>query len=78
MPGLDVVGMLFKSLLNLELKYLIFSFGQALRFDNSLINVDIVLSSPNFLRNCSSSVSKIAIDLVGNEKYQELTDPSNV
>lgn len=55
--GLEVSGILFSNLLNLELNYFIFSFGLALRFDKSLIKVAVVQSSPDFNKKCSSNIS---------------------
>ena len=55
-PILDVSKILFKSLLNIELKSLIFLLGLALRFDRSLIKVVVVWSSPNLVKDCSSQI----------------------
>ena len=77
-PGLDVSGVLFKNLLNLELKSLIFSLGLALGLERSLIKVAVVWSSPNLVKDCSSNMSHIVMDPNGNEKYHEPLDPSKV
>ena len=45
--GLVVAGILFSNLLNLELKYLIFSSGLAFKLERSLIKDAMFLSSPN-------------------------------
>jgi len=55
--GLEVAGILFSNLLNLELKSLIFSFGLTLIFEKSLIKVVVVQSSPNLIKNFSSNIS---------------------
>lgn len=57
--GLEVVGILFSNLLNLELKSLILSSELDFRLERSLIKDTTVLSSPNFARNISSKVSEI-------------------
>jgi len=67
--GLEVIGILFKSLLKHELKSLIGSLDSVLRFDRSLINVVIDLSSSNFVKNCSWKIFQLVMDPDGNEKY---------
>ena len=69
--GFEVVGILFKSLLNRELKSLIGSLDSALKFERSLIKVVIHLSSPNLVKKCSWKISQLVIDPDGNEKYHD-------
>lgn len=67
--SLDAIGILFKSLLNRELKYLIGSFDSVLRFERSLINITVDLSSPNFVKNYSWKIFQLVMDPKGNENY---------
>ena len=76
--GLDAVGILFKSLLNDELKYFRGSLDSVLRFERSLINVDVDLSSSNFVKNFFWKIFQLVMDPEGNEKYQDPAAPYKV
>lgn len=76
--GLEAVEILFKRLLNRELKSLIGYLNSVLRFDRSLINVVVDLSSLNLVKNFSWKISQLVMDLDGNEKYQDPATPCKV
>ena len=59
--GLEVAGILFNNLLNLELKSLILSPEFVFRLERALIKDATVLSSPNFVRN---SCSKFTLSII--------------
>lgn len=75
---LEVVGILFKSLLKRELNSLIGSLYSILRFKGSLINVAKDLSSPYLVRNCSWKMFQLVMDTEGREKCQDPADPYKV
>ena len=73
-----MVGILFKSLLNHELRSLIVSLDSALRFERSLINVSVDLSSLNLVKNYCWKMFQLIMDPNGNEKYQGPAAPWKV
>ena len=76
--GLDATGILFNNLLKHELKSLIGSLDSTFKLERSLRRVVFQRSSSHLVRNYSWKTFQLSMEPDGNQKYQDLADPSKV